>query len=242
MAGSAKHRPCMEKSWGYLGDNDDPRFIWGKGYQFILMHANRTSYHPLAVGATLLATLAALANWAFINVFPSGPTPLIVLALLVNFTHARKSQMMKVSKTLGDNVDVFIMAELIDLAKKDLAEQNNAGVVDGVSQGAATSEPNVKAVSAVLSSFTPEEFFERCSGGSAQLENAYEVGVRRKLRGSVYVGRLANVDEVYASIQSFGLVNDDSKRSSAATAVNQHAGALNRLLQWGDSSRATKSS
>ena len=52
---------------------------------------------------------------------------------------------------------------------------------------------------------------------------------------------MANVDEVYATFASFGLIADDSRKTAAtALAVNQHAGALNRLLQFGESSKTTK--
>ncbi len=54
------------------------------------------------------------------------------------------------------------------------------------------------------------------------------------------MGRLANVDEVYAVFQDLGLVQEEARRRSSQTpsAVNPHAGALNRLLQFGDSAVA----
>ena len=86
------------------------------------------------------------------------------------------------------------------------------------------------------------ELFEKCSGDSQQLDNPDELGVP-SLRGSVHLGRFANTDEVYAPFAAFGLVRDEKARSSAnALVVNQHAGTLNRLLQWGECARQTMSS
>ena len=52
---------------------------------------------------------------------------------------------------------------------------------------------------------------------------------------------MANVDEAYATFAAFGLIADDGRKTAAAAlSVNQHAGALNRLLQFGECSRTTK--
>eukprot|EP00974_Lingulodinium_polyedra_P067300 6515539-Lingulodinium_polyedra.AAC.1 len=54
-------RDVMEKSWGFLDENDNPDFLWGEaGHQFLLAHAIRTSNHPIVLVVTILATLAGL--------------------------------------------------------------------------------------------------------------------------------------------------------------------------------------
>ena len=63
----------------------------------------------------------------------------------------------------------------------------------------------------------------------------------QELNASFHFGRIANVDEAYATFAAFGLIADDSRKGAAAAlAVNQHAGALNRLLQFGECSKTTK--
>ena len=108
--------------------------------------------------------------------------------------------MMKLSRTVGDKLDFFVLSQLVQKVKQDLAEQDQPAV-DG-SQHAM--DPKVKAVSAVLCSFTPEKFFERRPGDNPQLATADELGVRRALWGRVNVGRLVIVDEVLAYFRSFG--------------------------------------
>ena len=62
------------------------------------------------------------------------------------------------------------------------------------------------------------------------------------LSGSFHFGRMANIDEAYATFQAFGLLSDDARKTAAASlVVNQHAGALNRLLQFGEASKTTRS-
>ena len=48
--------------------------------------------------------------------------------------------------------------------------------------------------------------------------------------------------EVYAAFASFGLINDDARRTSTAAnlVVNQYARQLNRFLQFGEASKTTR--
>ena len=147
--------------------------------------------------------------------------------------------MTKIRKDICDCLD----AHILDLLKKKTEETLE-------SQNRPVQEPDVPArprvpprvASAVLASFTQAKVFEKCSGGALQLDNADDIGFP-SVRGSVHLGRLANTGEVYAPFSAFGLLRDDNHRPSAATlVVNEHAGALNRLLQWGECPRATKSS
>ena len=51
------------------------------------------------------------------------------------------------------------------------------------------------------------------------------------------------MDEVYATFADFGLLQEDAgkkKQTGSASAVNQHAGTLNRFIQFGEVSRATR--
>ncbi|CAK0904467.1 unnamed protein product [Prorocentrum cordatum] len=169
--------------------------------------------------------MAPLTNGANVKTFPGSPTQLDVVAVLTNFPETRKSQMTKLAKEIGDCLGAKILAKLEANVAEELGARNRP--VD---------------VAQCLASLTPAKFFEKMSGDAQQLDNAEDVGLP-SLRGGVHLGRLANADEVYAPFAAFGLIRDDSHRSSAnAQAVNEHAGTLNRLLQWVECPRATKSS
>ena len=147
--------------------------------------------------------------------------------------------MTKLAKEIGDSLDSHVLKVLKEAVQAHRTSQErpaheDAPEIDGVI-------PNVRSASSVLCSFTPEKLFQRCSGDAAQLENADEVGAP-SLRGSVHFGRMINADEVYAAFQAFGLIQEEHRRGAAvALCVNQHCGALNRLLQWGECSRSTRS-
>ncbi|CAK0801158.1 unnamed protein product [Prorocentrum cordatum] len=239
-AQSQQFKEEMESAWAYIDENFDPELLFGKvGYQFVLSHAIRSSTHPLVTGVTLIAAMAPLTNGANIKTFPGSPTQLNVVAVLTNFPQTRKSQMTKLAKEIGDCLDAKILAKLEAKVAEELEARNRPVDIGG--PGAPPKAPP-RVASAVLASFTPAKFFEKMSGDAQQLDNAEDVGLP-SLLGSVHLGRLANADEVYAPFAAFGLIRDDSHRSSTnAQTVNEHAGTLNRLLQWGECPRATKSS
>ena len=83
---------------------------------------------------------------------------------------------------------------------------------DGI--GPPPKQPRVRLASAAISSFTPEVFFQRMAGDFQQVENLRDLDVDEPaLEGSLHFGRVLNVDEVYATFVSFGLINDDSRRT-----------------------------
>ena len=65
---------------------------------------------------------------------------------------------------------------------------------------------------------------------------AFRKGKGRSYKAGSF-GRLANLDEVYPSFLSFGLIDGDSK---SKTSVNAHTSLLNRFLQTGGSSKITR--
>ena len=61
--------------------------------------------------------------------------------------------------------------------------------------------------------------------------------------GRFFYGILINLDEAYDMLTSFGLLNDDRKGGArgAGSGVNPHQSIFNKLAQYGQASRATKS-
>ena len=244
MGGSADREqfmPEMVRSWDALLENLDMKFVFGeKGYQFVLSHAIRASNHAFVTGVTFVTALSPLTNGAAVDIFPGNPSQLNVIAVLVNYPQTRKSQMTKLVKTVVDELDKYIAGLINQAVQKHVADQQERDT-----EGAGLAVPRPDVVSASISSFTPEIFFERCSGDFSQFANSKDVGMH-SLRGTCHYGRFANVDEAYAALSVFGLVQDEGRRSSSSSqanlAVNQHAGALNRLVQFGESSRSTRTS
>eukprot|EP00973_Karenia_brevis_P045928 6360108-Karenia_brevis.AAC.1 len=158
------------------------------------------------------------------SIFPGHKSPLSILAILVGYPQTRKSQMTRLAQEIGSYLD----QHLRDLAIVQLQALN------------VERPEKVELHSAVISSFTAAAMFERCSGDFMHIKSAEDWGVAEP----IYFGRMANSDEIYAAFQEFGLVQDERKRSgqSGSGAVNPHAGALNRYLQFGECGRATKGS
>ena len=221
-------REEMEASWERAQALWDADLILGHaGAQFVKSHAIATSTHELVVATTLLAAMAPLANGATINLFGESDTPLNVVAVLVGYPQTRKSQMTKIVREISDALDGHIK-----------------GVAAAALGGEASQVARLELASAALSSFTPTVFFERCSGDYCHVRNA-DAFDKPELSKPLHMGRVANVDEVYAAFADFGLVGGDGKRKSAATGsqpINEFAGVLNRFLQFGECSRATKTS
>ena len=147
----------------------------------MLAHAVETSNHEFVTGMTLLGALPPLMNGARAYMFPGSATPMNLAIVLVNYPQSRKSQMTGLVKKIGDELDRYVYIVVSDSQK--------AGAEDPTAIGNAT-KANVS--SSVLSSFTPEAFFERVSGDYAQVRNADEAGIP----GVAHLGRLANIDEV----------------------------------------------
>ena len=176
MSNSAQQdKTEMEAAWSIIDANFDPEFLFGQeGYQFVLSHAIRSSTHPLVTGVTLLVGMAPLTNGGNIQIFPGAATQLNVLAVLVNYPQSQKSQMTKITKDIGDCLDVHILDLLKKKTEETLESQNRP-----VQEPHVPARPRVlpRVASAVLASFTPAKFFEKCSGDVQQLDNADDIGL-----------------------------------------------------------------
>ena len=137
--------------------------------------------------------------------------------------------MAKLLKESGDELDAHVKS----VANTFCAGDNGPLAVAG----------KIQLATSVLSSFTPALLFERCIGEFCPIANADDLHAP-DLRKPLHMGRLANIDEVYATFSEFGLVQDNNSckqgSSSNLAAVNNHAGTFNRFLQFGECARATK--
>ena len=99
-------------------------------------------------------------------------------------------------------------------------------------------------LSTAIASATPEEWFHRCAGDFKQVKNSANLpGDQGLWRGRQWFGVLGNLDETYDFLTAFGLLSDETTKSTkASTKVNPHQSALNKLLQFGSAARATKTS
>ena len=143
---------------------------------------------------TLLASMAPLTNGAQLIAFPGAPTPLNIVAVLVSYPQSRKSQLTGLAKQVGDALDCAARAAAV----RAYLEQD-VELPDGALPLSA-----LKVQSSVLSTFTPEAFFERLSSDFGQIKNADKLNAPCPT-SSVHYGRLANVDEVYGAFAALGL-------------------------------------
>lgn len=193
------------------------------GAQFVKSHAIATSSHEFVVATTLLLNQAPLANGAVVNLFSDNDTPLNCAGTLIGYPQTRKSQMTKMSKEIQGELDAFVQEEIrrrVDEAGEDASL--------------------LRCASLSLSSFTPTLFFERCSGDFQVVLNPEEFKTD-EVRKPVHFGRSANADELYQVFNDLGMTQGDKKKpQQASNVVNEYAGMFNRFLQFGESSRATK--
>ena len=233
-ASGCKYTDEMEAAFTKVDELFDPEYVLGKlGAQFVYSHAIRSSNHAFNVAVTILAGLAPLTNGASVHIFPGHASPLNIVAVLVGYPQTRKSQMTKLLKTMGEALDEHILGVARSLCEQSQEEGEGNGMQD---------DPNkLVMTTAVLQSFTPEVLFERCSGDFVHVSNSDDFS-NRALQEPLQLGRMANIDEAYAVFNEFGLLQDDKGRrsTSQASAVNIHAGTLNRFLQFGECARATR--
>jgi hypothetical protein len=221
---------ALQVRWDYIEDHWHAEEVLGEaGAQFVKTHSVCTSNHELVVAMTLLTGMAPLTNGATVSIFPGHVSPLNVMSVLVGYPQTRKSQMTKLLKTIGDSLD----EHMLSVAKQRI----QAGADDEAGdEPTDVPPPKIFMTSCVLASFTPAVLFERCSGDFVFVQNTDDFPAVN-WKEPLFMGRLANVDEVYAIFQELGLVQDDSRRrsgASAGSAVNPHAGVFNRFLQFGE--------
>ncbi|CAJ1341393.1 unnamed protein product [Effrenium voratum] len=216
----------LECAWDLVEKECDVGGLFGdKGKKFLEEAAAKRSLHPLAVGLPVLATLAPLANGAKVRIW-SEASPLCTAVVLINPPQSRKSQTTSLAREVGLVLDEYAQRRV----REELLRRHGDGQ-DGADPvlDELLAEPSP---SCVLEGFTPEAFFEAVSGD-------YSI---KKAKGRVCkaggFGRLANVDEVYPSFLSFGLI--DSADTKGKTGVNSCTLLLNRFLQTGGSSKLTR--
>ena len=94
--------------------------------------------------------------------------------------------------------------------------------------------------SCVLHTSTAEAFFQRCSGDFEQVANSQKVGIEA-LKCRAHYGVLTNLDEAYDMLSAFGFISEEPKGGSKhAPRVSPHQSSLNKLAQYGQAARATK--
>ena len=198
-----------------------------KGASVIRAHAVRASVHELTAAVTFLTNMSPLMNGATVGIFPGSESPVNAVSINVGYPQTRKSTMTKATKDFGEELDAQVRQVVNDIL---------------VSNDATAEAGRIKVTTSVLSSFTPAVLFERCSGDYAQVQDAASIQCDG-LAAGLHMGRLANIDEVYACFQEFGLVHDEGKGrkgGGGGNVVNQHVGTFNRFLQFGECARATK--
>ena len=118
------------------------------------------------------------------------------------------------------------------IPKKTLCELQTEAVINFMTSSDNTWPPMLRKTSEAFVFQPPlQAFFEAVSS-----DYCFRKGKGRTYKAGSY-GRIANLDEVYPSFLSFGLIDGDSK---AKGSVNAHTSLLNRFLQTGGSSKITR--
>ena len=88
--------------------------------------------------------------------------------------------------------------------------------------GEARRHGNDQIATVELQNLTPHAFFERVSGDWDVVRNVTDLpqDAADKLRQAFCLGRVAKVDEVYATFMDFGLIQERKKGNTHATGVN----------------------
>ena len=238
QAGDRQYLPVFKHMWDEIDRLFDPAFIFTNGgHAFIQTYAIKSAHPELPWGVHFLATLAALSNGATTKIFPSSNSPLFLFHLNVNYAQTRKSSITGNADVIGDMLDKK-NAERIKHKFDELLRKEREDLPEGGRAPQRHARPAV--VSSLLHSATPEAFFLRCSGDFQQISNAQDVDFEELERRHHY-GVLVNLDEAYDLLLSFGLLSDGDKPAKQASKVNPHQSSFNKLIQYGQASRATKS-
>ena len=97
----------VEEAWCRVsGDFDATELFGTTGAQFLEELSARRCLHPMAVAMSVLPALAPLSNGAAVRIW-SDPSPLCVVAVLVNPAQSRKSQTCSLVRELGWVLDAF---------------------------------------------------------------------------------------------------------------------------------------
>ena len=172
-----------------------------------------------------------------------------MMVLNINYAQTRKSSITGNGDQFGDKLDAVardVVAKKVDAARAptiDMGEDDLLGR-RRQRQGPAAGEDNTakrypQVTSCVLHSATPTEFFHRCSGDYEQIPDTERFPFV-DLRGRPLYGVLVNPDEAYDLLNSFNMLDDGKSASKGKFAVNPFQSAFNKLAQYGQASRATK--
>ncbi|CAJ1438009.1 unnamed protein product, partial [Effrenium voratum] len=149
-----------------------------------------------------------------------------------------KSSMTSFADSITRELDKVVQLRVNATIQAQMGEQLPAA------SGTPVSRPHAAVLSTAMASATREELFHRCAGDFKQVKNSASLpGDQGLWRGRQWFGVLGNLDETYDFLTAFGLLSDETAKSTkASTKVNPRQSALNKLLQFGSAARATKTS
>ena len=213
---------------------DAKKILTPAGHALVQTYAIKAAHPEMPYAMHFLSMLCSLVNGVRSELFPSSESPFFHLFFNINYSQTRKSSITGNGDAFGDQLDKHV--------SKTIKERFEHLANSGDDPSGTQSQASPKVMSAVIHSATPAEFFHRCAGDFDQVENVDKLG-HDKLRGRHNFGVLVNLDEAYDFLQSFGLLSDDSKAGAKGGrgGVNPNQSALNKLMQYGQASRATKS-
>ena len=224
--------------WDEIDKLYDPKFVLTEdGHAFVQTFAIKAAHAELPFASHFLSMMPALTNGAKIKMSPNSASPLFMFHLNVNYAQTRKSSLTGNADLFGDALDRIVSKRV--KAKFDemiLAEQAE---FDG-DRHRKPRHAQPRVVSSVFHAATPEAFFERCAGDFTQVANLKDVDLE-DMDGRFHNGVLVNLDEAYDLLLAFGLLSDVDKPGKQIGRVNPHQSSLNKLMQYGQAARITKS-
>lgn len=207
------------------------------GHALCQTYAIKAAHPEMPYALHFLSMMCALCNGAKTELFAHSDSPLFHLFFNINYTQTRKSSLTGNGDAFGDALDKEVADKVLN-KHRDV----QAKLRDRLGEEALPPSGKPKVTSSVLHSATPTEFFHRLSGDFDQVENLEKLGCD-ELRGRHWFGALLNFDEAYDFLTAFGLLSEETaaKGKGGRQGVNPHQSALNKLLQYGQAARATKS-
>ena len=246
--GDKQYLSVMKVMWDIVEKHFDPvKVLTAPGHSLIQTYSIKASHHELPYVMHFLAMMCALVNGAKTNWFPNNASPMFLMVLNVNYTQTRKSSLTDNGDDFGDQLDKVVrdaVSEKIKRARRERQEaQPSARPRRQEEQPGPGDTPKEQPAitSSVLHSATPAEFFHRFAWDFEQVANA-ELFPGAGLSGRQNFGILVNLDEAYDLLMAFGLLDDGKNTAKAKTTVNPWQSAFNKLAQYGQASRVTKTS
>jgi hypothetical protein len=262
--GTEQHLGLFALIWAEVERMFDPAFVLTeRGYAFVQTWAIKAAHPVLPFAMNFISLMPGLSNGAAANLFPNAVSTLFCFFLNINYSQTRKSSCAGIGDKVGDYLDAEVRTRVRNavLAAKQSERQEVAHeaanaeapveLAGAAGSGAAPRAPGArrasrraaadaddeeipkfpKVISCVLHSSTPEAFFQRTSGDFEQVKDM----------DKPHHGLLHILDEAYDLLNAFSLTTDEpNSRGKHCPKVNPHQSALNKLAQYGMSSRATK--